>query len=241
MQTTLTGFKKTGSWEQIVEHGERITAALIELDVTNDNFDEWNEWRPKVDDTLHGDINKKTAEKATVNHGKGEQKGKSPNEDIVTAGKKLSDNSVQKSPQQAATNMQQSASYASRAIDTVTRKALRAIETVVYQYIMTRVSPYYFDNELISANTTWNSKLGTNKTVFTLEVNINDDALRANIKEILVQFESIDRWHLETPKNTATAEQIEGQDIPSEQSGIAHSVTQVSEPKEKHKEQFHNN
>lgn len=240
MQKTITGFKRKGTWSDIVEHGERITAALVQLDVTNNHFEEWNEWRPKADDRLRDDIKKKTAEKAAVNEGTGEQKGKSPDDDLVKAGKKLTDSGASSSPKEAAGEVQQSLSYAMRAVDTASRKLMRGVETSVYQHIMTKMSPYYFDNQLISANATRVTKLGTAKQEFVLEVNVSDDDLREDVEEVLDEFEDINRWHMETPKETENAENAEGQETPGKDTPLANSVAQVSEPKEEHKELPHN-
>lgn len=239
MERTLTGFKQTGSWHDIVEHGERITAALVELDVTNEEFEEWNTWRPKANDRLDDDISTKTAEKASINKGKGEQQDKAPNEDLKKAGKKLSDSGASSSSKEAASDIHDSVSYAIRAADTAGRKALRAVENSVYKHLMTKMSPYYFDNEIISANATRTTELGSKNPEFVLEININNDQLRNDLIAVLDDFEDVNRWHMETEKNTETAEQVEGQDAPKEQGGIAHSVTQVSEPKEEHKDQLH--
>lgn len=235
MEKSVSGFKQHGSWNDIVEHGERITSALVELDVTGDAFDEWNEWRPKADDRLHDDVNKKTAEKAAVGEGTGEKKDKSPDEDIVKAGKKLSESGARASPKDAAGDMQQSAAYVVRAVDTVTRKVFRAVETSVYQHLMTKVSPYYFDNSLISANATRTSSLTSDTDEFVLEVNINDDDLKEDVERILEDYDDIDRWHMDTPKETDTAVEAEGQEPPEDESPLVNSVAQVREPKEEHK------
>lgn len=235
METSVSGFKQQGCWADIVEHGERITAALVELELTDTDFEEWNEWRPKADDRLNEDVNEKTAKKAVVDKGKGERKGHSPNEDLVKAGRKLSDTGQRNSPQEAAADVQDSVSYTARALDTLSRKAMRLLENSVYKHIMTKISPYYFDNELISANISRTSKLGEDHPEFILEVDINDDTLKDKVAAELNEFENVDRWHMDTPKNTTNAEHAEGQDITEEHSGVAHSVTQVSKPKEKHK------
>lgn len=232
METSIAGFKKTGSWNDIVEHGERITAALIELDVTGSDFEEWNEWRPKVTDRLDKDINEKTAEKATLNESKGEEKNKSPDDDLKKAGQKLSDTGASESPKEAASDMQKSVSYALRAVDTVSRKALRVFESSVYQHVMTKMSPYYFDNQLLSANAKRKSQLGSKHQEFVLEVNINDDQLRKEVANVLDGFEDVDRWRIDAPTNTDSAEQAEGQDVPDEKTGLDHSVDQVSKAKE---------
>jgi hypothetical protein len=71
----------------------------------------------------------------------------------------------------------ESISHVARAADSASRKALRRVEDAVYQKVMTQVAPYYFDNELISANVTEVGR-GENGETFEFEVNVNDDELK---------------------------------------------------------------
>ena len=61
-----------------------------------------------------------------------------------------------------------------RAVETTTRKAIRTFETGVYEQVMTRSTPYYFDNDLVSANILETARLEEGDG-FVFEVNINDD------------------------------------------------------------------
>lgn len=63
---SLSGFKKDGSWNEVVEYGERITEILEDEDVESQNFDEWKDWRPKSKDNLGKEMAEKTAEKASI-------------------------------------------------------------------------------------------------------------------------------------------------------------------------------
>lgn len=215
METSVSGFKVRGDWGEIVEHGERITRALEEAGVSGDAFDEWNDWRPKSHELLSTDIREKTASHASVNKGKGEQAGEAPNDDIKTAGEKLAE-SYEKleadETDEAVEKWQDSIGYVARAADSAGRKALRSVEDTVYKRVMTQVAPYYFDNELISANI----QRSRNPTEpFILEVNVNDDSLKTEIAELLESYDhDITRWHVDAEKNTEAAEAAEGVEAP---------------------------
>ncbi|WP_135534997.1 MULTISPECIES: DUF5828 family protein [Halostella] len=241
MEESISGFKVRGTWGDIVEHGERITRALRDLDVNEpgdadddddgkhvndgvadtvddyiDAFDEWNEWRPKAHERIEADVSEKTAEKASVNEGKGEKAGKDPDEDIQTAGEKLTE-SYEKlgddDAEGAVDKWGESIEYVARAADSAGRKALRAVEDTVYQRVMTQIAPYYFDNELVSANLQHNTN-GEEET-FTFEINVNDDELKEAVSEILTEYEdTVDRWHVDTEKETENVEAIEGVEAP---------------------------
>ena len=227
VEESVSGFKLRGSWVDVVEHGERITRALRDLaeegrEVDEAALEEWDEWRPKADERLGEDVNRKTAEQASIDEGEGEQAGKAPDEDLKTAGEKLADSyeNLEK-PREAVDEWRESINYVARAADSATRKAVRKVEGSVYKNVMTQVSPYYFDNELVSANL---RRADTDDYVF--EVNVNDDDLKIRTSNRLADYQSaVDRWHVDTPKDTDVAEAVEGHEPPE-----AEATTGDSEP-----------
>mgnify|MGYP006270574035 FL=1 len=219
VEESVSGFKVRGSWGDIVEHGERLTRALKDIAdegevVDEADLEEWDEWRPKADERLGEDVNEKTAEKASVSEGEGEKAGKGPDEDLKTAGEKLADSyDSLEDPEEAVNEWRKSINYVARAADSATRKALRKVEGGVYKNVMTQVSPYYFDNELVSANL---SRADADDYVF--EVNVNDDDLKIRVSNKLADYEqSVDRWHVDTPKDTDVAEVVEGHAPPEDE------------------------
>jgi hypothetical protein len=215
MEESVSGFSETGSWHDVVEHGERITRALRELDddeedvaVDDAAFEDWDEWRPKSHERLDEDLNDKTAEQASVGQGEGEKAGKEPDEDLRTAGEKLTE-SYEKldEPDEAVGKWGESVGYVARAADSAGRKALRKVEGAVYRKVMTRIAPYYFDNDLVSANL---QRIGDTPQ-YRLEVNVNDDDLKIRVSNKLADYEhSVDRWHVDTEKATEVLEEVEG-------------------------------
>lgn len=226
MKESVSGFEVQGDWGDIVEHGERITQALRDADVRersddgerfDDAFEEWNEWRPKAHEALEDEIDEKTAEQASVERGAGERAGNEPDEDLRIAGEKLSASydALDDDTDDAAEMVDDSLDHAARAADSAGRKALRTVEETVYQHVMTQLTPYYFDNELISANIRQSVRDADDE--FTFEVNVNDDRLKAEVSEHLARYDDeIDRWHVETAKETEVAEAAEGVEAPSE-------------------------
>jgi len=91
MEESVSGFKVRGTWGDVVEHGERVTRALRDAGVGGEAFEEWDEWRPKSHERLGEDVSKKTAAQASVAEGEGEKAGKDPDEDLQTAGERLSE------------------------------------------------------------------------------------------------------------------------------------------------------
>jgi len=218
IEESVSGFKHRGTWIQTVEHGERITRALEELagetELDEEALGEFDEWRPKSHERLGEDVNEKTAEQASVEKGKGEKKGKNPDEDLQTAGEKLAESYDNlDEPNEAVDKWGESIDYVARAADSAGRKAVRKVEDTVYRNVMTRMSPYYFDNDLISANIQRVSRGDSPEYVF--EVNVNDDDLKIRVSNKLADYESeVDRWHVNAEKETEVVEAVEGVDPP---------------------------
>ncbi|WP_435196631.1 DUF5828 family protein [Natronomonas sp. EA1] len=220
MEESVSGFKQRGDWGDIVEHGERITRALRDLasdgqPVDADALEAWDEWRPKHEERLDEDVSDKTAEQAAVGEGEGEKKGRAPTEDVQRAGEKLTESyeTLDDDPDEAVDKWSESIDYLARAADSAGRKALRKVEGAVYKNVMTQLAPYYFDNELVSANVQ-----RTGKDDYVLEVNVNDDDLKIRVSNRLADYEtSVERWHVDTPKETETAAAIEGAEVPEEE------------------------
>jgi len=214
VEESVSGFKLRGNWAEVVEHGERITRALKDLRGDDESIDgralgEWDEWRPKTDERLGEDVSEKTAEQASIGEGEGEKAGKTPDEDLKTAGEKLTDSYERlEEPGEAVNRWRESINYVARAADSATRKALRKVEGGVYEKVMTQMSPYYFDNRLVSANL---NRADADAGDYVFEVDINDDDLKIRVSNKLADYEtSVDRWHVDTPKQTDIAEAVEG-------------------------------
>ncbi|MFB6310293.1 MAG: DUF5828 family protein [Salinirussus sp.] len=217
MEESVSGFEVRGGWVEIVEHGERIVRALRDLAadpdiaVDEDALSAFDEWRPKTDERLDEDVNRKTADQASLGAGRGEQKGKDPDEDLQTAGEKLAESYERLGePDEAVDKWGESIGYVARAADSAGRKAIRSVEDAVYRNVMTQLAPYYFDNELVSANL---RRVDDETPEYVFEVNVNDDDLKIHVSNKLADFEDVERWHVSAPKETSAAEAAEGVEV----------------------------
>ena len=228
MEESISGFKVRGDWGDIVEHGERIALALRETDADGDAFHDFDDWRPKSHERIDEDVSEKTAEQASVSEGNGEQAGETPGDDLQTAGEKLTESYEQVEENDTESAMEswgESIGHVARAADSASRKALRKVEDTVYRKVMTQMAPYYFDNELVSANVQEVGR-GEDGETFVFEVNINDDELKGEVADILDEYESeIDRWHVETEKRTEDVAAAEGVEPPETEGGSDSTMT----------------
>jgi len=223
-EESVSGFEVRGPWQDVVEHGDRVTRALESAGAEEaypDAFAEWQEWRPRPTESDDDEIHDRTAEQAAVDEGEGEQAGESPGDDIRTAGERLADSyeSLEDDDRESAVaNWRESLDYVARAADSAGRKAVRSVEGAVYRHVMTQLAPYYFDNELVSANL----QQAGDDDEFVLEVDVNDDDLREAVRERLHEYaDTVDRWHVETETDTESAQAAEGVEPPeSDDSGL---------------------
>ncbi|SNR45227.1 DUF5828 family protein [Halorubrum vacuolatum] len=228
MEESISGFKARGDWGDVVEHGERITQALREAGVDGDAFHDFDDWRPKSHERIDEDVSAKTAEQASVNRGEGERAGRSPGDDLQTAGEKISESyeKVENGEADVAVDRwSDSIEHVARAADSVGRKAIRKVEDTVYRKVMTQIAPYYFDNELVSANIQQVGR-GEEGQTFVFEVNVNDDELKSEVSRILAEYESeVDRWHVEAEKETENVAAAEGVEPPEKEGGTESTTT----------------
>lgn len=173
---TATGFTCTGEWLDVVEHGEHLSCALIELDATcgdaSDSVTEWESWRPKAHERLRRDVGVRTA-----THTSGHDRDDDPR----------------------------------------WRRLLRRAERFLYLHVMTLVSPYYFDTAHIHASISRVGPPGRDQR-YHLDVVVADDALRAEIRTLLREYETlIPRWHIAAAMETDTIVAAEGHDLSAEE------------------------
>lgn len=192
---SVSGFKVIGSWDEIVEHGERVGFALEQIEINEYGFeseyDDYNEWRPKVDEFMRKDVSKKTAEKASMNKSETEKETTKKTE-FQKARESSSD--------------QQSVKSLINVLRLLARESVRKSEETVYGNVMTKLSPQYFDNELVSANL---ARIEQGK--YQLEININDDSLKESVRKKLQEHqEEYERWHIKSRYNKESIEQVEG-------------------------------
>ena len=233
MEESVSGFLVRGSWTDVVEHGERISRALRESGVDDEQLRAWEEWRPKPHERMDTEVSEKTADQASIREGKGERAGSTPDEDIKTAGQRLSESYEELGEADTGAvveKWQDSMDYVARAADSAGRKMLRRVENTVYQKVMTQLAPYYFDDELVSANIQRVGRANGADEQFAFEVNINDDELKQAVSSKLSEYEDvIDRWHVDTEKEVGTAEAAEGVEVTEEEL----AVTSAKPPRER--------
>lgn len=206
-EKSVSGFLVEGKWTEIVEHGEQIAYALEQIELDEDmeeHLEEYNEWRPKASEALSKDVNEKTAEQASLD----ESKTESPKENIKDAGQDIADSySNYNNPKKMVSLWFDSAKHTAKSFEMAVKTGLRNAEIAVYKNIMTRISPYYFDNQLVSANITKKSE-----HIYIFEVNINADEVKEQVNTKLEEYDDeYKRWHLSAKFDAQSAMDAEGE------------------------------
>lgn len=193
METRLSGFRVEGPWENVVAHGDEISRSLRALGASahprmehedyREAVREWEEWRPRLAETLEKDVRPRTAEKASLVEGEGERRGRPPAQDLEKAGTALvAPNDHARVNASILARIVKASRLTARALDTSVRSAFRYIEEGIYQNLMTRMAPCYFDNRVLSANI---ERCTASKDAYRFEVNINNDSLKEEVSKQL--------------------------------------------------------
>lgn len=206
---SVSGFKIRGDWNDIVAHGEMIAEVLSEIGQVDDEFrsdlDEYDSWRPKIQEKIDREVAEKTAKKASIDDATEE---KSVTDKVSEAQKKanmgagdITDNN----PNEAFSEFNESAKSLIQALQILSKKSIKSSEEAVYKNIMTTISPYYFDNKLVSANLK-----EVDGDVYELEVDVNDDDIKSVVSDKLENLRSVDDWHVEANIDKSIAKDVEG-------------------------------
>ncbi len=200
METRLSGFRVEGPWENVVSHGDAISQSLRALGASahprmkheeyRQAVREWEEWRPRIAETLEEDVRPRTAKKASLVEGEGERRGRPPVEDLGNAGSALlAPSDYARVDASILARIVEASRLTTRAFDTSIRKAFRFVEESIYQNLMTRMAPCYFDNRVLSANI---EQCTPRKDAYRFEVNINNDRLKEEVAKQLEKDEPHD-------------------------------------------------
>ncbi len=195
MEERISGFRAQGDWTNVVAHGDLISQALRDLGSKahprmdprrfREALHEFEHWRPRPGETFEEDLRPRTAEQASLVRGEGEQKGRSTGEDLERAGQALvAPGSVAYVDASVIRRLWEASRLTGRALDTGLRGALRRFEEAIYEHLMTRAAPCYFDNRIVSANL---AKLANDQDEYSFEININADELKQRVSRHVEQ------------------------------------------------------
>ncbi len=178
MKENISGFKVQGGWNGVVDHGKKISNALEDEGIEGEKLEDWDEWRPKLNEDIE-DITEKTVKKASIKKNTIEKKENGLGKEVEKTKEKLTesvDSLKENNKKQATNKITDTLNHFKDTIITISRMTVRKTERLVYR-LMTKFTPYYFDNQLVSA------ELKKKRQDYTFEININNDDLKTKIQE----------------------------------------------------------
>lgn len=184
-ETTHSGIKVEGNWEDICDFARDLEGILKEsyerkdyAENMDDSIENYKDWRPREEEDEE-DITKKTAEEASMEEKDVENDFKGTDEELKSAGKKVKDSISRATDEKrsATAELKEASKCINRLVGCKSIKSLRKMEKAIYEQVMLKFNPYYFDTEYFSVN------LEEKNDYYLLTVNIPEEKLRENIKK----------------------------------------------------------
>lgn len=169
-----------GQWRDICSFAETFEDVMEDNSVDEEEIQEYDEWRPKEKENVK-DISEKTADKACVQKTKVEEDYNGAKEELGKAGKKIKKGVTGKEP--TGKNIKEATKNVERLFEAGSIRSIRKLEKMIYQGIMLKFNPCYFDTEDFSVNLE-KSDNGEEKN-YKFSVNISDEELREKVRKEL--------------------------------------------------------
>lgn len=179
-ESTSAGVRFEGGWSEVCSFAENIEDIMKDNVNDDETIEEYNDWRPRKEEDEEK-ISKKTAKRASIQEKEVEEEYKGANEELKQAGKKVKngiENTIDK--EKSSTDELKDASKSlERLVGAKALNSIRKMERTIYERIMLRFNPYYFDTEYFSAN------LKEKEDNYRFTVNVSEGDLREKVKENL--------------------------------------------------------
>jgi len=178
IEITNNGLRITGSWNRICGFSRELEDLMKGSEGDEESIRDFNGWRPRENERRK-DLKKRTAEKASMKKKKVEKDFKGVKKEISRASKKLK-RSVKEivNEENPVDELKDASKSIGKTIAAESFESVRKMEKFIYEKIMLKFTPYYFDTEDLSINL---EKKGKDRYI--LNVNIMDEKIRNKIKE----------------------------------------------------------
>ncbi len=189
---THSGIKLEGDWDDICDFARRLETVLKDgyeqkekeageeaKEEYEESIENYHEWRPREEED-EKDITERTAKDATVEEQEVEENFNGTGEELHKAGEKVKKTieSATDEEKSAPEELKDASKCINRLVGAKSLESIRKLERTIYEKIMLKFNPYYFNTEHFSVNL---EEIGHNK--YMLTVNIPDEKLRDKIRE----------------------------------------------------------
>ncbi len=182
---TNVGVKAEGTWDEICDFFRKFES-LVKDHLDEDSVERLDKWRPRECESRK-DMKKKTAEEACIRKRKVEEEVEedcgSDKEEFKEGVKEIA-KSVKEigNGKKAKEDFANGAKKVSKSVESKSIEEARSVEKKIYENVMLKMNPYYFDSEDVSVN----FKKGKSGD-YVIRVNTTNEELRKDLKRNLVE------------------------------------------------------
>ncbi|MBS3816363.1 MAG: hypothetical protein KGY76_02235 [Candidatus Thermoplasmatota archaeon] len=182
MELTNAGLEFEGCWKDICVFARTFERVIEDNAPDERSVEEYNHWRPREEED-EKDISEKTAEEACLEKKEVEEEFNGAKEELESAEENLKKGVNGDADESPAENIKDASKNMERLVEAESIKSIRKLERTIYEDIMLKFNPYYFDTEDFSVNLEKISD-GGNKN-YRLSINIPNEELREEVREEL--------------------------------------------------------
>lgn len=176
---TNAGVKAKGTWNEICDFLGELQLSLKDY-LDEDSAQRLHNWRPRENEDTE-ELKEKTVEDASLDKKKVEEECGNKKEELKEGSKDIA-RSVKKAKKgKSKEKLKNGAKKVAKAVGSESIEMLRDAEETVYEKIMLKLNPYYFDDDDFSINFK-KERSGE----YTINVNATDEELRKDLKRNLV-------------------------------------------------------
>lgn len=180
MQEKNAGLEFEGRWDDICIFARTFERVIEENTPDEESIEEYGEWRPKEDED-EKDISEKTAENVCLKEKKVEKEYNGAKEELEDAGEKIKNGVNGDEP--PVENIKEASKNVEHLVGAESIRSIRKLEKMIYEEVMLRFNPYYFDAEEFSVNLKKITNGGEDH--YKLTVNIPSEELREKVQDEL--------------------------------------------------------
>ncbi len=185
VEYTNAGVKFRGDWEEICIFARSMEIIMEQNFSDEDAIEKYHEWRPKEKEN-EDVISQKTAEEACIEKKNLEDDYDGAKEELGEAGEKIKKGvaKVGDEDESSTENIKEASKKIERVVGAESIKSIRRLEKLIYQGVMLKFNPYYFDTEEFSVCLK-KKEDGEEENDYVLSINISNDDLRDEVRHEL--------------------------------------------------------
>lgn len=178
LEITNAGLQVEGDWKEVCVFARNIECFFDENAADERSVEEYDHWRPREGEDER-ELIKRTAREACLDRKEVEEVFNGAKKELEDAGENIKKGV--NGGEHRAENIKEASRDIERLIEAESIKSIRKLEEMIYEDIMLKFNPYYFDTEDFSVNLEKISDGGNKR--YRLAINISNEEMREKIKD----------------------------------------------------------